>query len=145
MAFRALLVSKQETGSSAQVTTLDDDALMDGDVTVSVDYSTVNYKDGLAITGRSPIIRTFPLIPGIDLAGTVVASRWPDLSTGDHVVLNGWGVGETHHGGLAQRARVKGDWLVRLPAALSTRQAMAIGAAGYTAALCVMALERHGV
>jgi len=110
-----------------------------------VSHSTLNYKDGLAITGRSPVVRQFPMVPGIDLAGTVEASEHPDWTPGDAVVLNGWGVGETHWGGLAQRARLKGDWLVPLPAAFTPAQAMAIGTAGYTAMLCVMALERHGV
>ncbi|HEU0204171.1 MAG TPA: MDR family oxidoreductase [Burkholderiaceae bacterium] len=115
------------------------------DVTVAVDYSTVNYKDGLALTNKSPIVRKWPLVPGIDAAGTVIASTHPDWRQGDRIVLNGWGVGESHWGGLAQRARFKGDWLIRLPAAFTTRQAMAIGTAGYTAALALLALERHGL
>jgi acrylyl-CoA reductase (NADPH) len=110
-----------------------------------VDYSTINYKDGLAITGKSPVVRKFPLTPGIDLSGTVTESQHPLFKAGDRVVLNGWGVGESHSGGLAQKARLKGDWLVHLPAAFTPRQAMAIGTAGYTAMLCVMALEKHGV
>jgi acrylyl-CoA reductase (NADPH) len=110
-----------------------------------VDYSTINYKDGLAITGKSPVVRKFPLTPGIDLSGTVTESQHPLFKAGDPVVLNGWGVGESHSGGLAQKARLKGDWLVKLPAAFTPRQAMAIGTAGYTAMLCVMALEKHGV
>jgi acrylyl-CoA reductase (NADPH) len=114
-------------------------------VTVQVDYSTINYKDGLAITGKSPVVRKFPLTPGIDLSGTVTESQHPLFKAGDKVVLNGWGVGESHSGGLAQKARLKGDWLVKLPAAFTPRQAMAIGTAGYTAMLCVMALEKHGV
>jgi acrylyl-CoA reductase (NADPH) len=114
-------------------------------VTVQVDYSTLNYKDGLAITGKSPVVRKFPLTPGIDLSGTVTESQHPLFKAGDKVVLNGWGVGESHSGGLAQKARLKGDWLVKLPAAFTPRQAMAIGTAGYTAMLCVMALEKHGV
>jgi acrylyl-CoA reductase (NADPH) len=118
---------------------------MDGDVTIAVDYSTINYKDGLAITGRGPIVKTFPLIPGIDLAGTVEASTSNEFKAGDKVVLNGWGVGESHHGGLAQKARVKSDWLIKLPPELTTRQAMAIGTAGYTAMLSVLALEHGGV
>ena len=117
----------------------------EGDVTVQVAWSTLNYKDGLAITGRSPVVRRFPMIPGIDFAGTVVASQHPAWHAGDQVLLNGWGVGETHYGGLAEKARVKGDWLVRLPAAFTPRQAMAIGTAGYTAMLCVLALEKHGI
>ena len=124
---------------------MDDAALPDGDVTVRVAYSTLNYKDGLAITGKGPVVRKFPMVPGIDLAGTVEASTHAGIAVGDAVVLNGWGVGEGHWGGLAQRARLKGDWLVPLPAAFTPRQAMAIGTAGYTAMLCVMALERHGV
>ena len=118
---------------------------MEGDVTVSVEYTTVNYKDGLAITGKAPVVRRFPLVPGVDFAGTVIASSHPDFAIGDKVVLNGWGVGETHHGAFARRARVKGDWLVPLPDGLTPRDAMAIGTAGYTAMLAVMALERHGI
>ncbi|WP_298428760.1 MDR family oxidoreductase, partial [Rhodoblastus sp.] len=119
--------------------------LMEGDVTVAVEATTVNYKDGLAITGRSPVVRRFPMIPGADLAGTVTASDHPDWHPGDRVVLNGWGVGETHFGGYAQKARVKGDWLVPLPKAFSAAQSMAIGTAGYTAALAVLALEKQGL
>jgi acrylyl-CoA reductase (NADPH) len=143
--FKAVLIEKDDAGYRAQLTELDDAALPEGDVTVRVAYSTLNYKDGLAITGKGPVVRKFPMVPGIDLAGTVEASSHPDLKVGDAVVLNGWGVGEGHWGGLAQRARLKGEWLVPLPAAFSARQAMAIGTAGYTAMLCVMALERHGV
>lgn len=110
-----------------------------------VDWSTINYKDGLAITGRSPVVRRFPMIPGIDFAGTVVQSNHPSWQEGDRVVLNGWGVGENHCGGLAETARVKGDWLVRLPSAFTSRQAMSIGTAGYTAMLCILALEKHGI
>ena len=143
--FKAVLIQKDEAGYRAGVTELDDAALPEGDVTVRVDFSTLNYKDGLAITGKGPVVRTFPMVPGIDLAGTVEASSHPGIAVGDAVVLNGWGVGEGHWGGLAQRARLKGDWLVPLPAAFTSRQAMAIGTAGYTAMLCVMALERHGV
>jgi acrylyl-CoA reductase (NADPH) len=124
---------------------LDDSALPEGDVTVQVDYSTLNYKDGLAITGKSPVVRKFPLTPGIDLSGSVTDSQHPLFKAGDKVVLNGWGVGESHSGGLAQKARLKGDWLVKLPTAFTPRQAMAIGTAGYTAMLCVMALQKHGV
>ena len=145
MTFKALLIEKDDAGYRATVKTLDDDNLPEGDVTVRVDYSTINYKDGLAITGKSPVVRKFPLVAGIDFAGTVEASSHPAWKAGDKVVLNGWGVGETHSGGLAQRARVKGDWLVALPAGLTTRQAMAIGTAGYTAMLCVMALQKHGL
>ncbi len=143
--FKAVLIDKDEAGYRAGVTQLDDATLPEGDVTVRVDYSTLNYKDGLAITGKGPVVRKFPMVPGIDLAGTVEASSHPGIAVGDAVVLNGWGVGEGHWGGLAQRARLKGDWLVPLPAAFTPRQAMAIGTAGYTAMLCVMALERQGV
>ena len=143
--FKAVLIEKDEAGYRAGVTEVDDAALPDGDVTVRVAYSTLNYKDGLAITGKGPVVRKFPMVPGIDLAGTVDGSSQPGIAVGDAVVLNGWGVGEGHWGGLAQRARLKGDWLVPLPAAFTPRQAMAIGTAGYTAMLCVMALERHGV
>ncbi|MEJ5898110.1 MDR family oxidoreductase [Aquabacterium sp. G14] len=143
--FKAILIEKDDQGYRAGLTELDDIALPEGDVTVRVDYSTLNYKDGLAITGRSPVVRKFPMVPGVDLVGTVEHSSHPDYQVGDAVVLNGWGVGETHWGGLAQRARLKGDWLVPLPAAFTPWQAMAIATAGYTAMLCVMALERHGV
>jgi acrylyl-CoA reductase (NADPH) len=143
--YNALLIEKDQAGYRAGVKALDEDNLPEGDVTVRVDYSTLNYKDGLAITGKSPVVRKFPLVAGIDFAGTVEHSSHAMWQTGDKVVLNGWGVGEMHSGGLAQRARVKGDWLVALPASLSTRQAMAIGTAGYTAMLCVMALEHHGL
>ena len=143
--FKAVLIEKDEAGFRAGVTEVDDAALPEGDVTVRVAYSTLNYKDGLAITGKGPVVRKFPMVPGIDLAGTVEASSHAGIAVGDAVVLNGWGVGEGHWGGLSQRARLKGDWLVPLPAAFTARQAMAIGTAGYTAMLCVMALERHGV
>jgi acrylyl-CoA reductase (NADPH) len=118
---------------------------MDGDVTVAVEYSTLNYKDGLALTGKSPVVRRFPMIAGIDFAGTVESSSHPSWKPGDKVILNGWGVGETHLGAYAEKARVKGDWLARLPANMSAREAMAVGTAGYTAMLCVMALERGGI
>jgi acrylyl-CoA reductase (NADPH) len=143
--FKAILLDTTDAGLDARLAELDDSALPEGDVTVRVEYSTVNYKDGLAITGKSPVVRRYPMVPGIDLAGTVEASFHSEWKPGDKVVLNGWGVGEGHWGGLAQKARVKGEWLVPLPAALTTRQAMAIGTAGYTAMLCVLALERHGV
>ena len=143
--FSAILIDKSEAGQTVAVTGLGDDRLPEGDVTIDVAYSTLNYKDGLAITGKSPVVRKFPMVPGIDLAGTVIESSHAAWKPGDKVVLNGWGVGETHWGGLAQRARLKGDWLIRLPAALGFRQAMAIGTAGYTAALCVDALVKHGV
>lgn len=143
--YQALLIEKDAGGYRASIQSLDEDNLPEGDVTVRVDYSTINFKDGLAITGKSPVVRKFPLVAGIDFAGTVQSSSHAAWKPGDQVVLNGWGVGETHSGGLAQRARVKGDWLVALPAGLSTRQAMAIGTAGYTAMLCVMALQGHGI
>ncbi len=143
--FKAILIEKDEAGYRAAVREIDDAALPAGDVTVRVAYSTLNYKDGLAITGKSPVVRKFPMVPGIDLAGTVESSSHPDYRPGDAVVLNGWGVGETHWGGLAQRARLNGDWLVPLPTAFTPAQAMAIGTAGYTAMLCVRALQRHGV
>ncbi len=146
--FSAVLIEKGETEQTVGVTELDEAQLPDGsDDTVSIDveYSTLNYKDGLAITGKSPVVRKFPMVPGIDLAGVVTESSHADWSKGDRVVLNGWGVGETHWGGLAQRARLNGDWLLPLPAAFTTRQAMAIGTAGYTASLCVDALLQHGV
>jgi len=145
MTFRAIRVEKADGAHVAKAVDIDDADLMEGDVTIAVDYSTVNYKDALALTGRVPVIKTFPLIAGIDLAGSVVASTNAEFKAGDKVVLNGWGVGESHHGGFAQRARVKGDWLIKLPPSLTTRQAMAIGTAGYTAMLCVLALEHEGV
>ncbi len=143
--FKCLLIDKSdEAGYRCSLTELDEDRLpATGDVAVRVDWSTINYKDGLAITGRSPVVRSFPMVPGIDFAGTVVHSGHPRWKLGDEVVLNGFGVGETHWGGLSQMARVRGDWLVALPDGLSAREAMAIGTAGYTAMLCVMALERH--
>lgn len=143
--FKAILIEKDETGYRAGMSELDASALPEGDVTVKVAYSTLNYKDGLAITGKGPVVRKFPMVPGIDLVGTVEASSHEGVGIGDTVILNGWGVGEGHWGGLAQYARLKGDWLVPLPSAFTSRQAMAIGTAGYTAMLCVMALERHGV
>jgi acrylyl-CoA reductase (NADPH) len=143
--FRALLVSKTDTGQSYAITHLSEDDLMAGDVTIDVSHSSVNYKDGLAITGKSPIIRKYPLIPGIDLAGTVRTSSHKDYKAGDKVVLGGWGVGEGHHGGYAEVARVNGDWLVPLPKSFTPSDAMAVGVAGYTAMLCVMALEEQGV
>jgi acrylyl-CoA reductase (NADPH) len=142
--FQALRLHKTETGQEAKIETLTLADLMDGDVTVAVSHSTINYKDGLALTGKSPIVRVWPLIPGIDFAGTVETSENPNFKPGDRVVLNGYGVGESHHGGYAGMARVKGDWLVKLPAAISTAQAMAIGTAGYTAMLSVLALEHGG-
>lgn len=143
--FKAIVIEKGEGGqSSAALTDFDDANLMDGDVSVRPEYSTINYKDGLAITGKAPVVRRFPMIAGIDFAGTVEASSHPDWKAGEKVICNGWGLGETHLGAYAQKARVKGDWLVRLPASMSARDAMAIGTAGYTAMLCVMALEQAG-
>ncbi len=143
--FRAIRVSKGEAGPKAEFANLTEADLMEGDVTVAVDYSTVNYKDGLALTGKAPIIRSFPLIPGIDFSGKVEKSTHAGFKPGDRVVLNGYGVGEGHNGGYAQKARVKGDWLVKLPDAISNERAMAIGTAGYTSMLCVLALEHNGV
>jgi acrylyl-CoA reductase (NADPH) len=143
--FNGILIEKDDAGYRATLREIDPALLPPGDVTVRVAYSTLNYKDGLAITGQSPVVRKFPLVPGIDLVGTVEESSHSDWQPGDRVVLNGWGVGENHSGGLAQRARLKGDWLVALPVAFTPAQSMAIGTAGYTAMLCVLALERHGV
>jgi acrylyl-CoA reductase (NADPH) len=143
--FRGILITKDDAGYRAQLQQIDESVLPEGDVTVKVEWSTLNYKDGLAITGKSPVVRRFPMIPGIDFAGMVTATSNPAWQVGDQVVLNGWGVGETHCGGLAEVARVRGEWLVPLPAAFSPRQAMAIGTAGYTAMLCVLALEKHGI
>jgi acrylyl-CoA reductase (NADPH) len=143
--FSAFLLTKIDDGQSLAFTDVDEGDLMDGDVTVAVTHSSLNYKDGLALTGASPVVRHWPMVPGIDFAGVVRDSTHPDFTAGDQVVLNGWGVGETHWGGYAQLARVPGDWLVPLPTGLSAEQAMAIGTAGYTAMLCVLALERHGV
>jgi acrylyl-CoA reductase (NADPH) len=143
--FKAIVIDKTEAGQTARLTDFDEKDLMDGDVTVAVDYSTLNYKDGLALTAKSPVVRRFPMIAGIDLAGTVKSSSHSAWKEGDQVVLNGWGLGETHLGAYGEMARVKGDWLVRLPSGMSAREAMAIGTAGYTAMLSVMALERAGV
>lgn len=143
--FSGLLITKDDAGQSVELARIDEAQLPEGNVTIDVEYSTLNYKDGLAITASSPVVRKFPMVPGIDLAGVVSESSHPDWKAGDHVVLNGWGVGETHWGGLAQKARLNGDWLVPLPKAFSSRQAMAIGTAGYTASLCVEALISHGV
>lgn len=143
--FKGILIEKNEGGYSAALTSLDETGLPEGDVTVRVSHSTLNYKDALAITGKGPVVRGFPMVPGIDLAGTVEQSTHPDYKQGEAVILNGWGVGETHWGGLAQKARVNGNWLVPLPGKFTPQQAMAIGTAGYTAMLCVLALERHGV
>ena len=143
--FKAMVIEKTETGTKAGLADFDDAGLMDGDVTVHVEYSTVNYKDGLALTGKAPVVRRFPMIAGIDFAGTVESSSHAGWKAGDKVIANGWGLGETHLGAYAGKARVKGDWLVRLPGNMSAREAMAIGTAGYTAMLSVMALERHGL
>ncbi|MGL9622965.1 MDR family oxidoreductase [Bradyrhizobium sp. U531] len=143
--FKAVLIEKDDEGYRAGVSELSEDRLPEGNVIVDVEYSTLNYKDGLAITGKGPIVRSFPLVPGIDFAGLVSSSSDPAFSPGDRVVLNGWGVGEQHWGGLAQRARVKADWLIKLPASMPSRRAMIIGTAGYTAMLSVMALEKYGI
>jgi acrylyl-CoA reductase (NADPH) len=143
--FKGILITKDDAGYKAQLQSIDEDVLPEGDVKVKVEWSTLNYKDGLAITGKSPVVRRFPMVPGIDFAGTVIESANPSWKIGDRVVLNGWGVGETHCGGLAEVARVKGEWLVALPEKFTARQAMAIGTAGYTAMLCVLALEKHGI
>lgn len=143
--FKGILIEKDESGYRAALKDIHEAQLPEGDVTVRVSHSTLNYKDGLAITGKAPVVRKFPMVPGIDLAGTVEHSAHPDYKEGDAVLLNGWGVGEGHWGGLAQKARLKGSWLVPLPSAFTPQQAMSIGTAGYTAMLCVLALERQGV
>ena len=143
--FKALLLEKDGSGFRAGVSSIDEARLPEADVLIQPAFSTLNFKDALALTNRAPVVRQWPMVPGIDGAGTVLHSTHPDWQIGDLVVHNGWGVGETHWGCLAERARLKGEWLVRLPVAFTPRQAMAIGTAGYTAMLCVMALERHGV
>lgn len=143
--FRAIVVNKDAAGYRAGVQLLEDEQLPAGEVTVAVEYSTLNYKDALALTGRGPVLRRFPMVPGIDLAGTVIDSSSPAFSAGQAVLLNGWGVGEEHWGGLAQKARLRADWLIPLPDGMSSRRAMAVGTAGYTAMLCLMSLERHGL
>ena len=143
--FKAIVIDKAENGQTVRLADFDEKDLMDGDVTVAVEYSTLNYKDGLALTGKAPVVRRLPMIAGIDFAGTVESSSHPGWKSGDKVILNGWGLGETHLGAYGEKSRVKGDWLVRLPASMSTRDAMAIGTAGYTAMLSVMALERAGI
>ena len=143
--FRAIRIDKADKGTTAALTQFDEAELMDGDVTVRIEWSTLNYKDGLALTGKAPVVRRFPMIAGIDFAGTVEASSHPQWKAGDKVVCTGWGMGETHLGAYAEKARVKGDWLVALPQGLSARDAMAIGTAGFTAMLSVLALEKHGV
>ncbi|SNS38530.1 putative quinone oxidoreductase, YhdH/YhfP family [Tardiphaga sp. OK246] len=143
--FKAVRIDKADKGTTVALTQFDEAELMDGDVTVRVEWSTVNYKDGLAVTGKAPVVRRFPMIAGIDFAGTVEASSNPNWKPGDKVIGNGWGMGETHLGAYAEKTRVKGDWLVRLPAGMTTRDAMAVGTAGYTAMLSVLALEKHGL
>jgi acrylyl-CoA reductase (NADPH) len=143
--FNAVLIERDPPPYRAGIKPLDERQLPAGDVTVRIDYSTVNYKDALAMTGKAPVVRQFPMVPGIDFAGAVESSSNPAFKSGDKVILNGWGAGEAHWGGLAQRARVNGDWLIPLPTAFTARQAMAIGTAGYTAMLCVISLERHGI
>jgi acrylyl-CoA reductase (NADPH) len=143
--FKGILIEKDESGYRAAIKEIDESQLPEGNVSVRVSHSTLNYKDALAITGKGPVVRKFPMVPGIDLVGVVEESVHPDHKVGDRVLLNGWGVGEVHWGGLAQKARVNGDWLIPLPAKFSPQEAMAIGTAGYTAMLCVLALERHGV
>jgi acrylyl-CoA reductase (NADPH) len=143
--FKAIRIDKADKSTTAALTQFDEAELMDGDVTVAVEWSTLNYKDGLAVTGKAPVVRRFPMIAGIDFAGTVAQSSHPNWKPGDKVICTGWGMGETHLGAYAEKARVKGDWLVRLPQGLSAREAMAIGTAGFTAMLAVMALEKHGL
>jgi acrylyl-CoA reductase (NADPH) len=143
--FKAIVINKDDKGYRAELGQLEESALPAGDVRVQVHYSTLNYKDGLAITGKGPVVRSFPMVPGIDFAGEVLESTSPEFKVGDAVLLNGWGVGEGHWGGLAQQARVKADWLIPLPKGFTAKQALAIGTAGYTAMLCVMALQKHGV
>src|SRR5437879_5502444 len=143
--FKAIVIEKGESGQKVGLADFDAANLMAGDVDVNIEWSTLNYKDGLAITGKAPVVRRFPMISGIDFAGTVVSSSHPAWKPGDRVLLNGWGCGETHLGGYAEMARVKSDWLVRIPATMNAREAMAIGTAGYTAMLAVIALERHGL
>ena len=143
--FKAIRIDKAEKGTTAALTQFDEAELMEGDVSVAVEYSTLNYKDGLAVTGKAPVVRRFPMIAGIDFAGTVEQSSHPAWKAGDKVICTGWGMGETHLGSYAEKARVKGDWLVRLPEGMSTRDAMAIGTAGFTAMLAVLALEKHGL
>jgi acrylyl-CoA reductase (NADPH) len=142
--FKAIVIDKSNGGQNVRLADFDEASLMDGDVTVRIEWSTVNYKDGLTVTGKAPVVRRWPMIAGVDFAGTVENSTNPEWKPGDKVILNGWGLGETHLGAYAEKARVKGDWLVRLPESMSPRDAMAIGTAGYTAMLAVMALESHG-
>lgn len=144
--FKAIYLRKDNDQFSAELATINEQELpADGDVVINVTHSTINFKDGLAITNKSPVVRKWPMVPGIDLSGTVETSSHPDFKPGDQVILNGWGVGEAHWGGLAQKAKVKGEWLIHRPAGMTSRQAMSIGTAGYTAMLCIQALERHGI
>ena len=143
--FKSIMINKDDSGYQCNLADVDESQLPEGDVTIKVDFSSLNYKDGLAITGKGPVVRRFPMVPGIDFVGTVEESSHKDYTAGDKVVLNGWGVGEVHWGGLSQKARVNGDWLVPLPASFTPKQSMSIGTAGYTAMLCVMALEEQGV
>src|SRR5690606_38452799 len=143
--FKAILLEREDKATKASVTNVAEDDLPQGEVSVDVAYSTLNYKDALAITGKAPVVREWPMVPGIDLCGTVTSSQQPGINAGDQIIVNGWGMGETRWGGLAQKARVDGSMVVKLPSALTPRQAMGIGTAGYTAMLCVLALERHGI
>jgi acrylyl-CoA reductase (NADPH) len=143
--FKAIVIGKSDAGQTVNLTDFDENELMDGNVTFRVEWSTVNYKDGLALTGKAPVVRRFPMIAGIDGVGTVLSSSHPEWQPGARVILNGWGCGETHLGAYAEKARVNGDWLVPLPSGLTARDAMAVGTAGYTAMLAVMALERQGI
>ena len=143
--FKSIMINKDDSGYQCNLADVDESQLPEGDVTIKVDFSSLNYKDGLAITGKGPVVRRFPMVPGIDFVGTVEESSHKDYTAGDKVVLNGWGVGEVHWGGLSQKARVNGDWLVPLPTSFTPKQSMSIGTAGYTAMLCVMALEEQGV
>ncbi|MEJ2621743.1 MAG: oxidoreductase [Candidatus Thiodiazotropha sp.] len=143
--FKGILIDNQNDNYTATIADIDESQLPPGDVSIDVEFSSINYKDALAISGKSPVVRRFPMVPGIDLVGTISQTTHEDYQTGDRVILNGWGVGEKHWGGLAQKARVNGDWLVRVPKSLQPKEAMAIGTAGYTAMLCVLALERNGI
>ena len=143
--FKGILIEKDENGYRAELKNIDEQQLPEGDVTVRIAYSSLNYKDSLAITGKGPVVRRFPMVPGIDLVGTIEESDNPQYKVGDEVLLNGWGVGETHWGGLAQMARLKGDWLIPLPSGFTPSQVVSIGTAGYTAMLCILALEKNGV
>lgn len=143
--FKAIVLNKTDKGLQRELTEVADTDLMEGDVTVNVEYSTLNYKDALAITDRAPVVRHWPMVPGIDFAGTVIESSHTDWQAGDNVILNGWGVGEVHWGGLAQKARINGDWLIKLPDNITAKQAMSVGTAGYTAMLCILKIQQHGI